>query len=284
VIPFFFFESAMLNEKEGNITKEEVLEAYDIASVYLEKMYKANPKDTLLAHALSNLDIAFEPYATCDEIIPLYEKKYDANKDNVEFLEKICKVMARKDCNESELFFKASEALHGLKPTPGTAYLMAKMCDGKKLYNEVITYLSFDVIAQIESERDKISAYLLLAKACTQESKYREGREAVEKALALSPNDGRAYILLGSLYAQSARICGDEPEVSQKAGYWLAVDQFRKAKEVDPIRAEQADMLISTYSQHFPTNNDLFMRGYTEGASYTVGCWIQRSTVIRSRR
>ncbi len=281
VIPFFFFESAMANEKAGNISKEDVLEAYDIASVYLEKMYKANPKDTMLSHALSNLDIAFEPYASCEEIIPLYEKKYEDNKDNIAFLEKICKVLDRKNCNESELFFKATEALHALKPTPATAYLMAKMCDGKKDFSKVVEYLKDD-ITKLESERDQVRAYMLLAKAYMNEARLAEGRASAQKALDINPQEGRAYILIGLMYALTKN-CGDDAQVAHKSVFWAAVDKFRKAKEVDPNCAEEADKLIKLYANHFPSGDDLFFLGVHEGSSYRVGCWIQESTIVRKR-
>lgn len=281
-IPFFFFESAMATEKAGKITKEEVLEAYDIASTALEAAYKQNPKDTQLFQTLTNLDIAFEPYASCEEIVPLYEKKYEENKGNVAFLEKICKVLDRKDCNESELFFKATEALYALKPDPKTAYLMAKMCDGKKMFNDVEGYLK-DNVSKLESERDQVRAYLLLAKAQLNLSKYTEARQSALKALELNPSEGKAYILIGHMYAQSAKICGDEPAVSQRAAYWAAVDKFRKAKEIDENCAEEADNLIATYVKHFPSGDDLFFVGVNENSTYRVGCWIQENTIVRSR-
>jgi tetratricopeptide (TPR) repeat protein len=245
-------------------------------------MFKENPKDTNLKHTLANLDIAFEPYATCDEIVPLYEKKYDENKGNIEFLEKVCKVLDHKDCNDAPLFFKATEALHALKPTPKTAYLMAKMCDGKKLYNDVINYLKNDII-QIDNDRDQVRAYLLLAKAYSNENKFTEARNAAKKALDINPEEGKAYILIGYMYAMSAKNCGDDPQVSQKAAYWAAVDKFRKAKEVDASCAADADRLVSTYSQHFPSGDDLFFVGVAEGSTYRVGCWIQENTIVRKR-
>ncbi len=282
-IPFFYFESAMDAEKAGKLSKEDVLEAYDVASSTLEAMYKQNPTDTVLYHTMNNLDIAFEPYASCEEIVPLYEKKYEENKGNIAFLEKVCKVLDRKNCNESELFFKATEALHALKPTPETAYLMAKMCDGKKMFNEVITYLTDDV-EKIESGRDKIRAYLLLAKALMNVNQYAEARQAAYKAIELNPAEGKAYIFIGHMYAQSAKSCGTEPAVSQRAAYWAAVDKFRKAKEVDENSAEEADKLISVYTQQFPTGDDLFFTGVNEGTSYRVGCWIQENTIVRKSK
>ncbi|MCL2682136.1 MAG: hypothetical protein FWE63_01465 [Bacteroidales bacterium] len=282
IAPFFYFEYAMINERAGNIDKEEVFDVYDIASAYLERILKAQPGDTQIMNALANLDIAFEPYATCDEIIPIFERKWDQNKDDIEFLQKITRVLDHKDCNDSELFFKATEALHTLKPDPKTAYLMAKMLEGKRMFREVIEYLR-DNAAQLDNDRDRVRAYLLLAKAYVSEHRYREGRGAAQEALKINPNEGLAYIFIAMAYAQSAKECGDEPQVSQRAAYWAAVDKLRMAKQVDPNRTRQIDELITMYSRHFPSGDDLFFQGIAEGSTYRVGCWIQENTIVRKR-
>jgi tetratricopeptide (TPR) repeat protein len=283
VAPFFFFEYAMTNERAGNIDKEEVFEIYDIVSNYLEKILKEQPGDTNVLSTIANLDIAFEPYATCDEIVPIFERKWEENKDNLDFLEKITRVLDHKDCNDSELFFNATEALHALRPTPKTGYLIAKMLDGKRNYAGVIEYLK-DNADQLDNERDRVRAFLLLARAYLQEHRYREGREAALKALEINPNEGLAYILIGTMYASSARSCGgDDPQVGQRAPFWAAVDKFVRAREVDPNRTAQANDLINVYRGQFPTGDDLFFQGISEGSTFRVGCWIQENTIVRSR-
>ena len=283
VIPFNFFEAAMANERAGNISKEDVLEAYDIASTYLEKMYKANP-DSIIMDAMANLDIAFEPYATCEEIIPIFERRYEENKHDIAFLEKVTKVLDHKDCNDSELFFRATEDLHALRPNPRTAYLIAKMHDGRRAFLEVISVLRDDA-DNLDNDRDRVRAHLLLAKAYLNVNRYREGRESARRALEINPNEGQAYFLIGMMYASSARSCGgDDPQVGQRAAFWAAVDKFIRAREVDPNRARQASEMIALYSQHFPSGDDLFFQGITEGSTFRVGCWIQESTIVRRRR
>jgi hypothetical protein len=84
------------------------------------------------------------------------------------------------------------------------------------------------------------------------------------------------------MYAET-RGCGDDPQVSQRAVYWAAVDQFTRAKTLDPSRTAEMNNLINLYSQHFPTGDDLFFRGIPEGSTFRVGCWIQENTTVRSR-
>jgi tetratricopeptide (TPR) repeat protein len=115
-------------------------------------------------------------------------------------------------------------------------------------------------------------------------SRYPECRTAAQRALEINPNEGLAYIYIGLAYAQGARACGTEPQVSQRAGFWAAVDKFRRAREVDPERVgEMATNMINLYSQQFPSGDDLFFQGIAEGSSFRVGCWIQESTIVRRR-
>jgi hypothetical protein len=104
-------------------------------------------------------------------------------------------------------------------------------------------------------------------------------REHARASLRYNPNQGDPYILIGKLYAGS-HIYSDP--VLSKTVYWVAVDKFNKARQVDPSCAAEANRLISRYSQYFPADNDIFMHpDLNKGASFTVGGWIGESTICR---
>ena len=66
--------------------------------------------------------------------------------------------------------------------------------------------------------------------------------------------------------------------------YWAAVDKYKKAMMADPSVSDKAKELISRYSNHFPLKEETFFRGYVDGQEYTVGCWINEKTVVRTRQ
>jgi hypothetical protein len=87
-------------------------------------------------------------------------------------------------------------------------------------------------------------------------------------------------MFIGDLYANSANQCtGDD--LGGKTVFWAAVDMYVKAKNADPSVTEDANAKISQYSRYYPAATDLFFRDMQEGASYTVGCWINENTTIR---
>ena len=109
---------------------------------------------------------------------------------------------------------------------------------------------------------------------------YAKARQAARSALAVDPNYGKAYLLIGRVYAAGGKGCGNDA-FENKWVYWVVVDQFQKAKSVDPSVAEEANKLISTYSAYFPKAGDAFWADMKEGATVTVGCWINETTTAR---
>ena len=88
-------------------------------------------------------------------------------------------------------------------------------------------------------------------------------------------------MLIGNAYAQSTNTCGNS-EFEKAAVYWVVVDQFVKAKSVDPSIADKANDYINNYSKQFPNNEITFFNGYTDGQTYKVGCWIDETTKVRT--
>ena len=56
---------------------------------------------------------------------------------------------------------------------------------------------------------------------------------------------------------------------------------FEKAKK-DPLVAQEAQKFIRTYWQYMPKKEDIFQRTIKAGSSFKVGCWINRTTTVRT--
>jgi hypothetical protein len=98
------------------------------------------------------------------------------------------------------------------------------------------------------------------------------------QAIKMNANCGKAYILIGDLYANSGAKCGGD---ALPYDYnWAAADKYARAAAVD---ASVADLAREKRAKlKFPSEQDKFQRGLTTiGAVYTVGCWIQETTTVR---
>lgn len=281
----YYFRAAEKMVKAEKAEKAVLVDIYDIASDIIDfnlKECQAKNDTKNIANwenVKTNIELSFEPYATCEDLISIYTIKFNNTPDNVELLKKITKILDKKDCTSSELFFKASESLHNLEPTANSAELMGKMYIKKEDYNKAATYLQ-QAITLFEDNNDKADAYFLLANVYFQIKQYSNARSQCYEVLKIRPNDGKAYILIGDLYAVSAKDCGDN-DLTDKVAYWAAVDKYYKAKSVDPSVEELATTKINTFSRYFPATERGFFYDLKAGDTYTVGCWINETTTVR---
>lgn len=282
VLVYYFRTVTKMVESE-KLEKIAIVEAFDQLSGIIDyniKAYSNDPKPlSAWKNVKGNIDLVFEPYATCEDLIPIFAKKFNETPDDVELLKKITSMLDSKDCTDSELFLETSVKLNELEPSPTSSFMIARMLYKKHEYEEAVPYL--EEALQMEDQNKKADVFLLLATVYRQEDNFPKARTYARSAIDLRPDDGRAYLLIGDMYASSASECGDN-DLTRKVAYWAAVDKYYKAKSVDPEVADDAKNKIRTYSKYFPGSETIFFYDLGEGDSYTVGCWINETTKVRA--
>lgn len=281
---YLYFNAAVAYVKAGKSDATLVIDAYDKASDILDKAMRNEPeKAEKIGGYVTNVEVGFAPYASCDQLIGIYSKKFEDNANDVDLLKKITNIMRKKGCTDSELFFKASAKLHELEPSPNTAYLMAQMCYNKKQYGEAVKYAS-EAVQGLDEDDDKYKAYLLLGLSHDGQNAYGAARSDYYKAAEIRPNSGEPYLLIAQLYGSNARSVNDG--MGGASAYWAAVDKAVRARNIDssPANVEAANKIISSYSAHFPKQETAFMLDLIDGHSFVVPGWIGESTTIRTRK
>ena len=254
-------QSEKLKKDTARIRKE--IKAYEDARILVEKR--------------------FEPYADCEALVTIYQKKYDEGTDDAKLMYKIIKLLSKKKCTDNDLFFKATENFHRLSPSPQSAFLMGSMSLKKSLYADAINYLK-EAAEKYEDKEDKAKALLLLAEAYKSSKEYANARSTAYKYASLKPGDGHPYILIGDLYMATAGSCGGDNNVAKRAVYWAAYDKYAQAARVDPDSASDANSRMAKARSGFPSKEDIFFLGVKEGSSYPVGCWINETTTVRGNK
>lgn len=110
---------------------------------------------------------------------------------------------------------------------------------------------------------------------------FSKARKYAREASRINPNWGDPYLLVGRLYASSGPLCGPGRGWDSQVVVWVAIDEWKKAKRVDPNAAAEANKFINRYSQYMPNVEDIFQRGLKKGDAFKVPCWIQQTTTIR---
>ena len=281
----YYMKVAVNMAKEGKADSTVIFDTYEVITNIIDfnlKKYANNAEEKKDWEIIqNNVEIIFEPFATCEDMIPIFRKKFADNPDDLELLKKITAMLDAKKCQNDPFYFETTKKLYELEPSPASAYLIGKMLLNEGKYAEAIDYLKE---AEKLNDTNAIQkSYIYIAQAYRTLNNFPASRNYALKAAALDPTDGEPYLMIGSMYAESAKDCGDN-ELTSRVAYWAAVDKFYRAKQVDPDLAEEADKLINTYSLYFPSASTIFFYTLKEGDTYRVECWINEDTKVRAAK
>lgn len=232
---------------------------------------------------LSKIEKAVTSYASCEVLEALYTKKFDEIKGNLSAVSKMVNTMFKGGCTSSPIFQEALAILHQASPSRNSAFIMGNLMFQNYIksqsnddFTKTINYLKESADLG-ETHEQKAESNYMIALAYRMKGSFSEARAAANEALKSKPNMGKAYILIGDLYANSGGRCADEQVPG--AYTWAAADKYAKAAAVDPSCASEANTKRGKLI--FPSKDELFKRGLSSGASYHVGCWIQENTTVR---
>lgn len=267
--------------KNNKLGADIMIGNYILIMDYLNLKVQSGDKDPKLPQAIESIEKIFAESgaADCESLIAIFSEKLNEEPENIDLLKKITSLLSETGCEKSELYAKAAETLYKLEPSAESAAKLANLFAIRKEYSKANTYY----IKAIEqgTDNEKIASnYYNMGKIAFQQKNYPASRKHCLSAIKLKSNYGEPYILIGSAYIAGSGSCGSNFE--KQAVYWVAVDKFIKAKTVDPSVKRIADEQINAYSKHFPNKELTFFNEKTNGDTYTVGCWINEKTIVRT--
>jgi tetratricopeptide (TPR) repeat protein len=279
---------AMLSARElyekKELSQEEFTDIYTEMADIAELQVKATPDDTVKIALKAAIESAFmtTDAADCENLVKVLGARFNANKENAEIVGMVINLLSKKECTDSELYYEGVEAYNKLNPSPGASYGLARVYYSKNDMDKAMQF--FKEATDTETDPIYKSKYFYeFGSLLLKEGKRNEAINYAKRAISANSRNGRAYLLLGTAYA-GLQGCGDD-EVGKRAIYWIAVDQFIKAKQLDPSIAPEANKSINTYSQHFPTVDDAFFLNILDGQKYEVKCGIvNENTIVRTKK
>ncbi|PLX06788.1 MAG: hypothetical protein C0596_13875 [Marinilabiliales bacterium] len=283
----YYMNTAVVIFGNEKLTKEDVVEIYSRVSDVINAQINnaADSKKPKLEQTAAEIEKLFvnSGAADCEAIINLFGPKFEADPENLEMAKKIVGLLDRgksDECQLSDLYMNAAVLVYTNEKSSTSAHSIAqgyfKRDDGanaEKYYKEAIE-LEEDALKKADMYYELGLLYYGTLR------NYPAARNAARGAIGENPNHGKAYILIGKVYAASG--CG-ETAFEKKSVNWLIVDQFIKAKSVtdDEDVIQDANQLIGRYSSKFPTLEEVFWLNLSEGQTVTIGCWINETTTIR---
>jgi hypothetical protein len=221
---------------------------------------------------LPSMDQKLGKRATCEVLVPLYQKDFEENKTNTVWLQRAMNRMYAKGCKEDPLFLKLVEQKNSIQPTADTAFYLYLLTDEQKYFDQTV---------QLETDPLKKSKlYKKLAQELKAKGSYGKARQYYMEALKLNPSDGSPYLAIAAMYAKSANNCGDT-NFNKRAVFWLAANEAEKAGRVDGRLRSAASQTATSYRASAPSKSDIFTAG-NAGQTISIGCWIGRSVTVPS--
>ena len=272
----FEYESTSLAKKLDKILiKEDNGEPLTKREVKNKRVYNVNSK--AFGTLLSNLDAIIAIEAKCENLIPLYQRNFDENKNDPIWLKRAASRMDSKECSDDPLFVTLVEALHSLEPSADSAYYLGLLNDKRGNSSEALNYYEESISLETDQYKKAKILYKIAVKF-KKSGRKQSARRYAQKALRNQPSMGRAHLLIASLYASSANDCGDS-QFNKRAIYWLAADIAKKAGRVDASIKKLANKTADSYMGRAPSKTDIFSEA-NEGAKITFDCWVGASVTV----
>ncbi len=285
----------LLNEiaDENTIKQEEMAEQY-LQDKKAKKERIARQKSKLYTKYKIRMNKAFKQVESeifdCEYFKGIYMSDYEEGKDDLSIVKTVYSRLKKRKCTDEDPFIIELKERYQILAAASNAekrdsfdannpaVVAKKRYDGGDF---TVAIEKWEEAIAAETDPNKQATYLFRI-ASTQGRKlkqYAKARTTARKAAKLKPNWGRPFMLIGDLYASSARRCGDD--WNQRLAILAAIDKYSYAKSLDPEVADEANKRIGKYNQSRPEKADGFSRGINEGSSQTVGCWIGESVKVR---
>ena len=301
---YFVVSTKLLNAKVLSI--EDLLNLFsDLSSVISYKeaqlaqdIYKANEKEVLtkkeekqrnrnedekdkLSDVKDNLEKALAPYATCDKLVEMYTRDFEMNKTDLTWLKRSAKLLNKKECTDTDVFFSISEALYNIDPSPSAAANMGIRSLKRQDYTKALEFYSYALDNEEENLNKAQYAYRL-AQTYAAMNKNQSAKNYALKAASFRSGWGDPYILIGDLYAKTSRKCGElQTEFLKRVGYWAAIDKYEYASTIDKSAAGKAATRIEKYTVQMPSKTDIFTEGLIDELTYKIECWYSETVNIK---
>ncbi len=259
------------------LAKEDAGTALTSKEKKQKKAYTTNSES--YGKIAGSIDSKLGALADCGNLIPLYQKNFDAKKNDVKWVKRAVGRMFSKECTDDPMFQKLFEAQLALDPS-ADAFVYGgniKLKSGDT--NGAIA--DFDKALQLETDSYKRSniAYKV-ATVFRRKGSKSNARKYAQKALDYNSANGKAYLLIANLYATSANACGSTA-FEKRAIYWKAANMADKAARVDPSLSSRAKKSAASYRAKAPSKEMIFSSGKA-GQTITFSCWVGGSVKVPS--
>lgn len=189
------------------------------------------------------------------------------------------------DLGRTERMQTLGEQLLERNPTTEVYRLMAELQQDQGNVDQALERYE-QAVKIAESDTERRNLYHSMAQMMLENGRVRQARSYAREALEIDPEYGPAYMTIGDAYATAVQQSPGELDRMDRAVYWLVIDYYRQAMQVDPSLAGQAESAIETYREYVPAREDIFFKNWEMGQELTIDYepyqWIDETTTVRA--
>ncbi|MFX0558485.1 tetratricopeptide repeat protein [Maribacter sp. CXY002] len=269
-------ENEKITEKIAELLPKE--EDGTLTSKEKKRLNSYNSYSEVYGKISGSVDSKLGALADCENLIPLYQKNFESKKGDLKWVKSAVGRMFSKECTDDPLFKQMVEVQAELDPSADVyvylGTLKSKSGDTSGAVGD------FNKALELETNARKQSNIAYKVATIYRRGSKSTARNYAQKAIDANPSNGKAYLLIASLYAGSANDCGSTP-FEKRAIYWKAADMARKAGRVDPSLSGSASQAAASYSAKAPTKEMIFSAGMA-GKTISFSCWVGGSIKVPS--
>ncbi len=223
-----------------------------------------------------SIDAKLGELAECSNLIPLYQKSFEDKKSDITWVKRAVNRMFNKECTDDPMFKKLIDAQLAIEPT-ADLYVYLGLLEMKSGSTSAAVS-NFNKAGDLEKDKYKKSDIFYKVATIYARSSKSTARNYAQKAIDANPSNGKAYLLIATLYANSANDCGDSA-FDKRAIYWKAAEVARQAGRVDPSLSGRSGQAVNSYMSKAPSKEMIFNSGMS-GKTVTFNCWVGGSVKV----
>lgn len=226
-----------------------------------------------------NIDAIVDKKAKCENLIPLYLRDFENHQNDSIWLKRSVSRMYHKQCTDDALYEKLVKQYDKVAPSADTKLYVATVLLKKGKDEEAYQYLEEAFRLETRSYKKSKIAYRI-GVILMNKNQFVKARNYLVDALKLNPSNGKPHSVVAHMYAESAKNknCGED-NFYQRAVYWLAAEEVKKASRIDPTLQKLVNQYVASYIAKAPTKEEVFLKGLG-GKTIQIKCWINRSVVV----
>jgi len=259
----------------GDLTDEAVIDRYGMISDVIDGKIAQGKNVPRLEKIQANVDKLLTATVTvdCAFVEDKLAPKMRENEDP-KMAKKVFQLMLTAKCSDSPTFIEAAELVYKSEPAFGLAKVIAMKHASSGDLGKAGDYYN-QSLDLTDDNLKKSEIYMSLAQMYASNGNKPAARTNARKALANDPSATNAYSLIGNLYMQSYNDCkAGVSKVDDRLVFIAAYNQYKRAGDQSAMNKAK---------EQFPSIEEIFELGLTEGQSMTVGCWINETVALERR-